>query len=185
MHMSQDQLRSILRYDPEMGAFTWLVQRGSRVRPGSIAGSVQTGGYRQIVINGQAYVAHRLAWFAHYGEWPTRQIDHINGVRDDNRIANLRLATQRQNAINSRRRLPSSTGERNISLLNSGRFRVALFRRHVGVYDTMEKAIAARDAVLETMGLRQYCPDACAQRPTYKPTRPLAGEGLTNITETA
>ena len=54
-------------------------------------------GYRYVEINGISYYSHRLIWFMHYGTWPKGQIDHINGIKDDNRIENLREATASEN----------------------------------------------------------------------------------------
>jgi hypothetical protein len=68
---------------------------------GTVAGNVnKKNKYRGIEVNGKPYLAHRLAWLLHYGVWPEDQIDHINNVRDDNRIENLRDATHVQNQRN-------------------------------------------------------------------------------------
>lgn len=91
----------LLSYDQDTGTFTWKIARMRGHVPGAIAGHPAQDGYRTIMIDGQAYKAHRLAWLLHTGAWPKEQIDHINRIRDDNRIENLREATKSQNQINS------------------------------------------------------------------------------------
>src|SRR5690554_2331296 len=98
--MMQDAL-SLLSYDPETGHFHWAVQR-SRIKVGMRAGSITDEGYVAIKVMGRSYKAHRLAWLFHYGSPVPEFIDHINGDRSDNRIANLREANRTQNQANSR-----------------------------------------------------------------------------------
>ena len=99
-----ERLRELLKYDAETGTLTWLVRCG-RQRSGAMAGSPNGLGYRKIGVDGRYYLAHRLIWRMVTGDGPgPMQIDHINLDRDDNRIANLRLATQSQNNHNSRAR---------------------------------------------------------------------------------
>lgn len=93
--LTAERLREVLAYNPNTGQFS----RDGRVVPGSRAGR---GGRRQLCIDGRMFYAHRLAWLYVHGEWPAAQIDHINGDVDDNRMANLRLATNAQNAQNRR-----------------------------------------------------------------------------------
>src|SRR5436190_23425691 len=101
--LTQEKLKEVLDYDPETGLFTSRVSRGGR--PASArAGCVTTKGYIKLSLCQKRYYAHRLAWLYVYGEWPSKQIDHINCVTDDNRIANLREATSAQNITNSRAR---------------------------------------------------------------------------------
>lgn len=100
--ISRERLAQVLAYDPDTGAFTWLVTLGAKRPKGSIAGSLTPCGYRAIHIDGQRYPAHWLAWFYVHGEWPAVQIDHINCERDDNRIANLRPCTKSENQQNRR-----------------------------------------------------------------------------------
>lgn len=86
-------VKDYLSYDRETGVFTWKVNRRS-VKAGSEAGSKDKDGYRVIYFNGKIFKAHRLAWYFCFNEMPKDTIDHINRVRDDNRIVNLRVATQ-------------------------------------------------------------------------------------------
>lgn len=100
-------LRAALSYDPETGDFTWMRRRGRGVRTdrsGQVAGAVNNTGYVAIQIGARKYLAHRLAWLYVHGEWPVADLDHINGVRTDNSIANLRPASRTLNAENQRLR---------------------------------------------------------------------------------
>lgn len=93
-------VRSFLSYDPETGEFRWLLRKGWERGAGRVAGSKKRRGYVDIGILGTVYQAHRLAWLHYHGEWPKQQIDHINRVRDDNRIVNLRDVSYLENARN-------------------------------------------------------------------------------------
>ena len=95
------RLRELLHFDPETGIFTHRKAR-QKVVVGSRAGGPKTDGYRKHRICGLTVNEHRLAWLYVYGEWPKGQIDHINGIRDDNRIANLRDVTAQVNRQNMR-----------------------------------------------------------------------------------
>ena len=98
-----------LDYDPETGFFTWVGDTGNQYR-GTRAGSIEKKGYRQIEAEGFRYMAHRLAWFLMTGSWPKHQIDHINGIKDDNRWCNLREATNAENKRNAGRRADNTSG---------------------------------------------------------------------------
>ena len=100
--LTQEEVRRHVSYDPATGVFVRVSSKW-RTRIGCVAGTPDTKGHLQLKINGRLYLAHRLAWFLVHGEWPTDQIDHKNGIRDDNRIGNLRLATHRQNCQNRHR----------------------------------------------------------------------------------
>lgn len=85
-----------LSYDPDTGTFTWL--RNDAGRRGLEAGCLDSDGYRVIQLLGYNYAAHRLAWFFTTGSWPPGVVDHCDGVRDNNRMSNLRNATYAENA---------------------------------------------------------------------------------------
>ncbi|MCY1427444.1 HNH endonuclease [compost metagenome] len=98
--LNRETLKENLHYDLDTGVFTWVKTRGSKAPAGSVAGTVHYSGYRQIHIYGKTYQAHRLAWLAFYGEFPSDQIDHINGIRDENRMENLRAVSNKENGKN-------------------------------------------------------------------------------------
>lgn len=90
-----------VRYDPVSGLLYWAYsRRGARI--GDVAGSLTSEGYRQVQIKRKVYNAHRLSWAIFYGVWPSGEIDHINGAKDDNRIENLRDVDRCVNAQNKR-----------------------------------------------------------------------------------
>jgi HNH endonuclease len=101
--LTAGRLRELLRYDPESGAFFWVAKsarRANRVPVGKEAGYLGVDGRRQIRLDGKLYKAHRLVWLHVFGHWPKEQIDHINNDPSDNRLCNLREATNRENCRN-------------------------------------------------------------------------------------
>lgn len=95
---SQQELKENLYYDPDTGFFTWK-NNTIKAKKGDIAGRL-VHGYIKIGFKRKEIPAHRLAWFYMYGEWPKNVVDHINGIKTDNRICNLRDVTIRQNNQN-------------------------------------------------------------------------------------
>jgi hypothetical protein len=101
--LTLERVKEALRYDPDMGTFTWLEDRpGKHGRIGERAGHllVKTG-YRTLMFERCKMAEHRLAFFYMTGEWPTIDVDHINRDRSDNRWDNLRLGTRSQNRANA------------------------------------------------------------------------------------
>lgn len=88
--LTLERLMSVLSYDKDTGIFTWVEPIGRRSVVGKTAGSDNGQGYLVISIDKKRYRAHRLAWFYVYGYMPENQLDHINRIKDDNRIDNLR-----------------------------------------------------------------------------------------------
>ena len=102
-------VKELLQYNHDTGIFIWAAPH-RKVRIGDIAGTITTNGYRVITIDRIRYRAHRLARFYMTGEWPENDIDHINRDRDDNRFANLRLATRSENHANRGMRIDNTSG---------------------------------------------------------------------------
>lgn len=91
--LTAERARELLDYDPETGLLTWRCQRGNFPQ-GMVAGCLKPHGYIDIQVEARKHKAHRLAWLLTHGIWPTRDIDHINGHRADNRMVNLREVTR-------------------------------------------------------------------------------------------
>ncbi|MBL4886392.1 MAG: HNH endonuclease [Planctomycetaceae bacterium] len=107
--LTQERLKQVLHYDPKTGIFKWKL-----TRPGCVAGrsaGTITNGYRQIEIDYKLFRAGRLAWLYMTGEWPECVIDHINGVRNDDRWQNLRSASYQENARNRKPCRRNSSGK--------------------------------------------------------------------------
>lgn len=115
-----DYLRSILRYDAETGDLWWLVRNDVPDRVNKrLAGkraftSINDKGYAHGGIHGVSYLAHRVSWALYYGVWPSRHIDHINGCRADNRIKNLREATNSENLMNRGKQSNNTSGYKGV-----------------------------------------------------------------------
>ena len=145
--ITQSELKSQLHYDQDTGIFTMLVSnRKSRI--GSISGCLSNG-YIRIYLNRKLYYAHRLAWLYIHGVIPTNQIDHINGVKSDNRTANLREATNVQNGQNlTESHVGNKSGYLGVNWNNpAGKYqaRIALNGKQInlGLYKTAELASEA------------------------------------------
>lgn len=147
--VTQDRLKELFRYEPDTGLFIRLVRTAQRVQVGDVS-RANSNGYVSIWIDGYGYRAHRLAWLYVYGEWPKFDIDHINGIRDDNRLLNLRDVTQQVNVQNVKKaRSDSKSGHLGVSWNKASRkwlSRIAVNKRiiHLGYFTDIEMAIIAR-----------------------------------------
>ena len=147
------RLREVVSYNPETGEFTRLVRLAQRHQVGDRAdfpinfGPMQ--GYRRLGLDSRRFLAHRLAWLYVHGEWPSMHIDHINGDKGDNRIANLRDASPRINAENKRNpRESNSSGYLGVYQPKNyqkwiARLQVRGKGMHIGVFETPEEAHSA------------------------------------------
>lgn len=152
--LDAEAVRDLLDYDLLTGCLVWRFRRGGGPVNkmwnarfcGKPAGHQQKTGYVAIGINGHMYRSHRLAWLHFYGEWPKHQIDHINGIRSDNRIENIRQATSAENCQN--KIIQNTSGYPGVHLNSRLRKWIAKIcinsqRIYLGVFDKSEDAYAA------------------------------------------
>jgi hypothetical protein len=146
-------LRAEILYCPATGSMTWKQTRSPKAKAGSPAFACLRGdGYFCGNYRRKVYLAHRIAWALVHGEWP-EEIDHIDGDRSNNAIANLRAVDRQENAKNLQRRINSCAPFPGLSKIKStGRWRVRVARLHIGVYDNFDQALVARKAAEITHG---------------------------------
>lgn len=111
--MSVGDIRDLIDYNPETGVLTAKVNFSGR-QAGSVIGSQTWQGYYAFSLFGKKCFAHRLAWLLHYGEWPSQPIDHINGIKTDNSIRNIRLCSLSQNQFNKPTQKNNTTGVKGV-----------------------------------------------------------------------
>jgi len=154
--ITQEQLKELLDYDPETGVFTWKKPPSNRVRRGDRCAAICSVGYILIGVLGNKLYAHRLAWLYMTGSWPEEQVDHINGVRHDNRWVNLRQADKMRNMRNSGLRGHNTSGHTGVGFHRaSGKWRAYLNDNnktlHIGLFDSKSEALAARQKAAREM----------------------------------
>jgi hypothetical protein len=153
---NQARLIELFDYDSLTGHFHW---RGGRsgVTPGMIAGNMNGDKYIQITIDQRPYMAHRLAWVYVEGVWPSGQIDHINGIRWDNRYSNLRDVPEVVNHQNRQAKANNYSGLLGVSwYANRQKWGASIKppgakRKHLGLFPTKEEAHAAYLAAKRVM----------------------------------
>lgn len=146
-NLTHSRVLELFDLDAERGVLTRKVRTTNSVRVGDPVGTLSNG-YLRARVDGCHVSVHRLIWFYVNGVWPVEEIDHINGIKSDNRIANLREASRSQNNRNCPVRSDSSTGLRGVCW-NNGRssYRVAIRingrRVLLGTFHDAEQAHAA------------------------------------------
>ena len=150
--LTAERLRELLDYNRDTGVFVWRVMpRSRKVKPGDVAGSVDSKGYAEIRIDGGRYLSHRLAWLYVNGCWPREEIDHINGVKTDNRLVNLREATHGENNQNRGVSSRNSSGYKGVYWHSQKRkwhasIKSAGHKKNLGLFDSVEDAARAYEA---------------------------------------
>lgn len=143
--LTASMLRERVHYTPETGCFILIAGK----KAGHVAGAPHPRGYVQMTVPGhpRTVLAHRVAWLYVHGVWPDGEIDHINGVKTDNRIANLRIVSRQLNNQNLKRapRTNKSTGVLGVWNYKPGKFIVSLTnedgrRVRIGVFGDLPSA---------------------------------------------
>lgn len=161
-------LRQLLRYDPKTGSLYWLrrkpyqfegtgrysADRRCNTWNAKFAGKealsvVSNHGNHDGTVLGARVKAHRAAWAIFYGEWPSSDLDHINGNPTDNRMENLRLVTHRENMLNQKKRSTNTSGATGVYWYKKNQnwiVKIGVKNKllHVGYFDSYEDAVEAR-----------------------------------------
>lgn len=146
---SQDRIGQLLSYDSRTGELYWKITQSNVIRSGSKAGSLNNAnGYVRIKLDKIMYAAHRLVWKMHTGKDPAHHLDHINGIRSDNRIENLREATNSQNIAAAKLNKISKSGKTGVYYIERLGKYTAAFRKnrkynYLGLFGTLQEAEAA------------------------------------------
>ena len=146
--VTQEELKSILNYDRITGVFTWKVKKSQKISIGDVTGCPNHDGYLIIGINGKKYRAHVLAWIYVYGNKPVNEIDHINRVKSDNSIDNLRDVTRVENCANKGVRADNKSGISGVYWHEKkGKWECYKttnnIRVHIGYFETKDEAAKA------------------------------------------
>lgn len=139
--------KDVISYNCNTGDFTWTESRGS-IKKGCKAGCIDTEGYVRITLNGVYTTGHALAWFLHYGISANGLIDHINTIKNDNRISNLRIASASGNQQNKRIQRNNTSGAKGVWFNKKDRRFIAQgyvkgVKNHIGTYKTIDEARSA------------------------------------------
>jgi hypothetical protein len=148
--MNIQKLQEFIHYDPVTGVLIWKKVLSNRTKAGALCGAnIDSKGYGRVCFDGKQYRTHRVAWALFYGQVPVQQIDHINGNQLDNRIANLRLASNAENSRNCKLSKNNTSGVTGVSYHAKAKkwfAQIMLNRKNnnLGLFNTKEEAIAAR-----------------------------------------
>lgn len=146
-HIDIEHAKSILDYNPETGIFTKSVDSG-KFKKGDIVGYKNNRGYVFICLGRTKLRAHRLAWAMHYGRIPLDEVDHINGIKFDNRIINLRECSSSQNKANVGLHYTNNSGFKGVSWRKANSKWKAQIQKnkktiYLGCYENIEDAAKA------------------------------------------
>ena len=141
MRCDYDEAHYKFYYENDTGLLIRKVSAGNQLQ-GSVCTRLSSKGYYRVHLNGKDRFVHRVVWLMHYGEWPRRQLDHINGNKTDNRIENLRECTTSENCINQKGpRKNNSIGVQGVHLIkSSGKYRACFRDKRLGCFGTLPEA---------------------------------------------
>jgi len=143
--LDYNRVRELFDYDEHTGLLQWKVRASNRISIGDYVKPSKKPGYVHVGVDGENRLAHHVVWVWNYGSMPDGDVDHINRVRSDNRLANLRCSSRSENILNSER--TSVLGRPGVIRTPGGKFAVGIhvnrIRTYVGTYPTLEQAAEA------------------------------------------
>lgn len=160
MEVTQSLVVELIDYNPETGAMLWKRrdvgrfpdERAAKVWNTRYSGKpcgVKSQGYFLVSVFKKRVLAHRLVWLFVHGEWPKHDIDHINGDRADNRLANLRAVTRAENLKNRAVGRGNKSGTMGVDWFSPAKlWRARVYDNgkeiSLGYFQTKELAVQAR-----------------------------------------
>lgn len=152
MGLDYERFNEAFYYNPDTGVLTWKTIGVGRPKSGK-AGYINKRGYCIVGLDHKMYRVHRVAWLLTHGEWPTSTIDHINGDFSDNRLANLRAVSQKENNQNRPLQKNNSSGVMGVYFNKQvGKWHAALSKKHLGFFTDLSEAIVARQQAEKMAG---------------------------------
>ena len=166
-------LRRLLRLDEETGKLYWRERPAwmfrtrrawngwnARYKSAEAFTTKNSSGYKKGAVLGVVLQAHRVVYAIHQGGWPKENIDHINGLHTDNRPANLRDVSHRENMRNKAERVDNRSGANGVGWSESKKKWVAYItverrQTHLGYFTSKDEAIAARKAAERKYGFHR------------------------------
>lgn len=161
--LTHKALKGEVEYKPLTGLF-YRLKTHRTVKAGDVAGGIHQlsqhpKSYIRIGVLGKYYSAHRLAWFYMTGQWPVRDIDHINQDSLDNRWANLRECSHQENGQNQKKYTNNTSGTTGVHLRSSGKWRARIFYKgkhiNLGNFDSFDAAVLARKNAAKELGFHE------------------------------
>lgn len=160
--ITRKRIEQLLDFNPSEGVFTWKVNRGGSAKKGSIAGGIDSKGYRQIRIDMKLYLAHRIVWLLTHGIWPDHDIDHIDRNPLNIRPDNLRRCSDSENQQNVGTRADNKSGAAGVYLCKKTlkwKAHITLKGKtiHLGTFSSFGNALNAR--LLAKKSLHTFHPE--------------------------
>lgn len=146
--LSAREARRLLDYDPLTGAMRWKIWPRTGRPNGREIRATNAQGYRVVTVGGRQYRVHRVAWLVTYGVWPKELLDHVNGIRTDNRLINLREANRAENNRNRGMSRNNTTGFKGVIFCRDrNKWQAKIYRNnkavHLGRFNSPQEAYAA------------------------------------------
>lgn len=167
-------LRQLIRFEPETGKYFWnprardMFEReesfktwNTRYANKETLNNVnKKSGYFQVTVSGIRFMAHRVIWAYHHGYWPNDDLDHINGIKTDNRIENLRIVDAVENGRNRRISRNNKSGKSGVHWNNRQSKWLAIitvnFKKiYLGTFSKIDDAILAREQAEADYGFHE------------------------------
>ena len=154
---SPELLRKLLRYEPDTGKLFWRHRPegpnnwNARFSNKEAFTAFNCNGYKIGSVRSKPQLAHRVIWTIVHGVWPVGDVDHINGLRTDNRLINLRNVSKSINQRNAKMKSSNTSGHNGVHwYARAGKWKAEITldwsKKHLGYFDDIADAIAARNA---------------------------------------